>query len=182
MYIKLFNRIAKKQLKNSLRNGRFVTYDKAMNILLLFESDGKEDVLIRDIVKTLENDGKNVTAYGFLNSKTLAVNYSRCIKMFNKKEIDIFHKPDKKILNEIKFSKFDLLIDLSKNAFTPLLYLSLFANATMKISSKIIEPQLFDFILDINQNIKNMNTKSTIDEQFIFNEIIFYLKSIQTTD
>jgi len=182
MYIKLFNNAAKRHLKNNSCNGRFVTYDKAASILLLFESDGKEDVLIRSIVKTLEDDEKNVTAYGFLNSKNLAVNYSSSIKMFNKKDLDFLHKPDKKILSEIKSTKFDLLIDLSRNRFTPLLYLSLFANAAMKISSKITDPQLFDFILDVNQSVKNSNVKSPVDEQFIFNEIIFYLKSIQTTD
>jgi len=179
MYIKLFNRAAKKHSRSNLRSGRFVTYDKAKNILLLFESDGKNDIAIENIVKTLEKAGKNVLAYGFFNSKSSVVNYSHNIKLFNKKNTDLMRKPDRKILNEIKSSNFDLLIDLSRNTLTPLLYLSLFAHATMKISSKMTDPQLSDFILDIN---KNSSAQSAVYEQFVFDEIIFYLKSIQTTD
>ena len=179
----LFNQRAKKYLKKHPRKRRFVTYEKSENILLLFESDGSNNEQIKNIVKTLQNDRKNVVALGFSSAKQLVESDLLEIKLFNKKSIDFFQKPEKAIFNKIKSTKFDLLIDLSEDTLIPLMYISLLCDATMKISTKIIEPQLFDFILNVkHQNNKKSNEKSTINEQFIFDEIIFYLKSIQTTD
>jgi len=183
MKTKLFNRAAKKRLKKNLRKRRFVNYDKAENILLLFESNEKSDALIKNTMKTLKNNKKNVIAWGFSNTKSIIENSTDEIKIFNKKNISIFQKPNKDVLKQVKSFKFDLLIDLSLNASIPLMYLSLFAEAAMKISTKITDLQLFDFILDVkHKNQENSNTEKAINEQFIFDEIIFYLKSIQTRD
>ena len=178
----LFNSRAKKYLKKNPRSRRFVTYEKSENILLLFESDGKGDEQIKNIVKMLTNDRKNVVALGFSKEKELVESDVTEINLFNKKSTVFFQKPKKAIFHKIK-TKFDLLIDLSENTLIPLMYISLLCNATMKISTKITEPQLFDFILNIRySDKKESNQKSTMNEQLIFDEIIFYLKSIQTTD
>lgn len=183
MRTKLFNREAKKHLKKYPRKHRFVTYDKADTILLLFESDGQDDKLIKDMIRTLKKDKKKVTAYGFFNSKNPVIAHLDELRVFNKKNVSVFHKPNKDVLSGIKSTKFNLLIDLSVNTAIPLMYLSLYADADMKISSKITDLELFDFILDINQRKeKNLGVKNAVDEQFIFDEIFFYLKSIQTTD
>lgn len=180
---KLFNRTAKKHLRKNPRERRFVNYTKADNILLLFESDGSSDIHVREIVKALKNDKKNVVAWGFFNSKNPVESNSFDIKLFNKKSINVFQKPNKEILKEISTSKFDLLIDLSINTTIPLMYISLLTNANMKISSKITDQRLFDFILDINKlKEESLRLENSINEQFLFNEINFYLKSIQTTD
>ena len=179
----LLNSRAKKHVKKHPRKRRFVTYEKSKNILLLFESDGKGDNQIKNILKTLQNDKKNVAVLGFSSVKQLVDNDMTEIKLFNKKSIDFFHKPDKTILNTLKSHTFDLLIDLSANTLIPLMYISLLCDASMKIATKITKPQLFDFILNVNQpNKKKSNDKSAMNEQIIFDEIIFYLKSIQTTD
>jgi len=178
----LFNSRAKKHLKKNPRSRRFVTYEKSENILLLFESDGSDEQ-IKNIVKILQNDRKNVVAFGFSGAKEIVESDMLEIKLFNKKSTDFFQKPDKAIFNEIKSTKFDLLIDLSENTLIPLMYISLLCDAMMKISTKIIEPQLFDFILDIrSQDEKNSNERGMMNKQVVFDEIIFYLKSIQTTD
>jgi len=179
----LFNSRAKKYLKKHPRKRRFITYEKSENILLLFESDGKGDEQIKNIVKTLQNDRKNVVALGFSSAKQLVESDLLEIKLFSKKSVDFFQKPEKAIFNKIKSTKFELLIDLSEHTLIPLMYISLLCDAAMKISTKIIEPQLFDFILNIkSQDKNNSNERGAMNKQTVFDEIIFYLKSIQTTD
>jgi len=175
----LFNHRAKKHLKTHPRKRRFVNYEKSKSILLLFESDEKGDEQIKNIVQTLKNDKKNVVALGFSTAKLLVESDLPEIKLFSKKNTDFFQKPEKTIFNELKSTEFDLLIDLSAHRLIPLMYISLLCDASMKISTKINDTQLFDFILNVE---KLLGEKNAMNEQNLFNEIIFYLKNIQTTD
>lgn len=180
---KLFSKHAHKFLKKHPHESRFVTYGKAKSILLLFESDKNNDAVIQSIVSELKKDNKHVVAWGYSNTKAIVESANSEINLFNKKDITLFQKPKSKISDKVKSLKFDLAIDLSLNNIIPLLYLSLHSNASMKISSKKMEQQLFDFILDVNtQNEQNPTASKQINEQYLFHEIIFYLKNIETTD
>ena len=175
----LFNKRAKRYLKKYPRKRRFVNYEKSQSILLLFESDRQGDEPIKNIVQTLKKDRKKVFALGFSRVKLLIENDLPEIKLFGKKNVDFFQKPEKVVFSKIKSNHFDLLIDLSANTLIPLMYISLLCDVSMKISTKITEPQLFDFILNVE---KQSDEKNALNEQNLFDEIIFYLKSIQTTD
>ena len=175
----LFNHRAKKHLKTHPRKRRFVNYEKSKRILLLFESDEKGDEQIKNIVQTLKNDRKDVVTLGFSTAKVLVERDLPEIKLFNKKNTDFFQKPEKAIFSELKSATFDLLIDLSAHRLIPLMYISLLCDASMKISTKINDTQLFDFILNVE---KQSGEKNALNEQNLFDEIIFYLKSIQTSD
>jgi len=174
----IYNSRKKKFLKKHPRKARFVNFEKTTSVLLLFESDGKGDESMKNIVQSLKNDQKHVLALGFskLNSPT-EYNLSEVI-VFNQKDVDFFQKPKKAVLDLIKQQKFDLLIDLSVSKLIPIMYLSLYCDASMKISTKVAETQIFDFIL----SAENSKEKNTDNIQYFFKEIIFYLKSIQTTD
>ncbi|MDR1585361.1 MAG: hypothetical protein LBS07_04200, partial [Prevotellaceae bacterium] len=71
---------------------------------------------------------------------------------------------------------FDLLIDLSLRPLLPLMYIVLHAKAYCKAGTAKIKHPVFDFMMDISAKTPNM------DEKSVFEQIIFYLKSIQTTD
>ncbi len=176
----IFNRCFRKHSKTKQREKRFVNYDKAKDILIIFQSNKNNDAVITEIINTLKKDKKNVDAWGYLPARTEIRNNSSEIKLFNKKSINIFQKPSKDIINKIKPVKYDLLIDLSLHSSIPLMYLTLYADAAMKTGSKVRNPSLYDFIIEINHT--NIQPEESLDEKILFDKIIFYLKSIQITD
>ncbi len=178
----VFRKVAKKYLKKNQRKSGFVNYAKARNIILLFDyADGSVE-LINRIVKSLKEDQKQVVAYGFLSGKEMHVANNPDIVLLNKKNIGLWKKPEKSILEKLKNNHYDILIDLSLNQSLPLLYLALYAEASLKISSKMADVPLFDFILDIHRQREQGQMSGDALRQFLFEEIIFYLKSIQTND
>ncbi|NDV47537.1 hypothetical protein D0T49_10810 [Paludibacter sp. 221] len=175
----IFDRAVKKEAKKNPRKQRFVTYEKAKSILLIYESNEKTDHAVNKIAQQLKKDGKEITIWGFVNAKKI-LEAPPEVKVFCRKDTNLFEKPNKKIINEALATKFDLLIDLSLHTYLPLSYLVLYSNATMKTGSKISKNNIYDFILDFKQSPDNK--KTGLNEQSLFDEIIFYLKKIQTTD
>jgi hypothetical protein len=183
----LFNRRAQAYLKTTPRNHRFVNYDKAKTILLLFESDHAEkNQNIHKIIEQLQKDGKKVTAWGFVNKKEIETAIFPEFRILHHKQTDFFHKPLASFINELKFVEYDLLIDLSFKPIIPLEYLALYAIASFKTGFRKTDPPLYDFVLDIENATTSSDSTETeenqVDEIYLYNQIIFYLKHIQTTD
>jgi len=182
----LFQKRAQKYLSSSLRERRFVSYAKAKTVLLLFESDFSEKNLsIRRMINQLQQDGKKVSAWGFVNKKEVASSILPDFRILHHKQTDIFQKPLISFINELDNMEFDLLIDLSLKPLIALEYLAMYANASCKAGAKKTELPILDFVIDL-ENIKTPeNSESNeilIDETYLFEQIIFYLKRIQTND
>ena len=66
----LFKKRALTYLSTTEREHRFVNYEKAKSVLILFESDYSEkNLVIRKIIQSLQLDGKKVSAWGFIDKK-----------------------------------------------------------------------------------------------------------------
>lgn len=183
----LFQKRARKYLGEMPREHRFVSYDKAKTILLLFESDLQEkNTNIRTIISGLQQDGKKVSAWGFINKKEVTASILPEFRILHCKQTDFFQKPVASFINELKNLEFDLLIDLSVKPVVALEYIAMYAHATLKAGVRKTELPIFDFMLDVGgQKVSMQNVEpveNPIDETYLFNQIIFYLKSIQTTD
>jgi len=183
----LFNTRAQKYMSITPREHRFVSYKKAKTILLLFESDYSEkNQNIHNIINELQHDGKKVTAWGFIDKKEIATAIYPDFRILHHKQTDFSHKPLVSFVNELQNLKFDLLIDLTTKQVIPLEYLALYANASFKAGIRKTKLPIYDFILDIDSvPIETESTEpseTTVDENYLYNQIIFYLKSIQTTD
>jgi len=183
----LFNTRAQKYMSITPREHRFVSYKKAKTILLLFESDYSEkNQNIHDIINELQRDGKKVTAWGFIDKKEIATAIYPDFRILHHKQTDFTHKPLVSFINELQNLKFDLLIDLTTKQVIPLEYLALYANVSFKAGIRKTKLPIYDFILDIDSvPIETESTEpseTTVDENYLYNQIIFYLKSIQTTD
>lgn len=179
----IFNRSAFKYQKKNPHNRRFVNYSAASDFILLFDDSDVTPDYIEKVVAGLKKEGKKVSAFVYTSQKVLPESSLPEIVFFNKKMINLFQKPQKELLEKMKSKKYDILIDLSLNQVIPLLYMSLYADAPLKVSSKLLPVELFDFILDIERQ-KNVpaDLKGRTIVQFLYDEIIFYLKSIQTND
>ena len=180
----LFKKRAHKFLSFTPRDRRFVNYDKAKTILILFESDFSEkNPEIRSIITLLQQDGKKVIAWGYLDKKEITTAILPEFRILHHKQTDFFRKPVASYIEELNKYQFDLLIDLTLQPVIPLLYLSLFANAACKTGSQHTESPIYDFMVNVdNKKTVSESTESNVDALYLFNQIIFYLKSIQTKD
>ncbi|MDO9154551.1 MAG: hypothetical protein Q7U47_12760 [Paludibacter sp.] len=179
-----FQKRVKSYINDKPRERRFVNYHKANTVLLLFESDYSEkNPQIRRIIRSLVNDGKKVSAWGYLQKKEISTAILPDFRILHQKDTDWLMKPHVSFMNELDELTFDLLIDLSINEVIPLQYVALQANAFCKAGIKKSEPNICDFVIDIaNINSDEEEEPVDINAKYIFDQIIFYLKSIQTSD
>ena len=183
----LFQKRAQQYLSKTSRERRFINYDKAKSVLLLFESDLLENNQnVRKIIAQLQQDGKKVSAWGFIDKKEVSTSILPEFRILHRKHTDFFQRPVMSFVNELENQEFDLLIDLSIKPVVALEYIAMYANASCKTGLRKTNLPLFDFMLDLESlKIPAESTESnekTVDEIYLFEQIIFYLKSIQTKD
>jgi hypothetical protein len=183
----LFKKRAEKFLDATPRERRFVNYDSAKTVLLLFESDFSEkNPEIKRIIYQLQQDGKKVSAWGFLDKKEVATAILPDFRILHHKQTDLDKKPQISYLNELENLEFDLLIDLSLKQVLTLEYIAMYANAHCKTGLKKTDLPIYDFMIDAENVTTQIESTdivvNTVDETYLYNQIIFYLKSIQTTD
>ncbi len=179
----LFNSRLKKHLKTAEREKRFVNYESARSVMLLFESDYLEkNPEIKQLIQTLYADGKKVMAWGYVRKKEISTAILPDFRILHQKDADFTGMPDASFMRELSELNFDLLIDLSVNQIKPLQYLALYANAACKVGTHNY-PGLYDMLLDVQQ-LKDENQLNEVETTAIqiYNQLIFYLKSIQTND
>ncbi len=180
----IFNRRAKSFLQNFPREKRFVNYDNAKTILLLFESDYSEkNPRIRRIIRSMANDGKKVMAWGFVDKKEITTAILPDFRILHHKDTDFLGKPTATFMHELEELHFDLLLDLTLNEVVPLQYISLYSNVFCKAGIKKNNLRMYDFIVDISGvNDNDADNPIELDATYIYEQIIFYLKKIQTAD
>jgi hypothetical protein len=186
----LFKLRAQKYLSQNLREHRFVSYEKAKSVLLLFESEFNEkNPYIRKMIAQLQQDGKRVSAWGFIDKKEIMTSILPDFRILHHKQTDFFSKPSISFINELDNQEFDLLIDLTINKQLPLQYIAVYAKASCKIGIHKSDLSIYDFVIDVESLTNQSEISETeelienlVDNVYLYNQIIFYLKSIQTTD
>ena len=180
----LFKRQVMKMTHSSDRERSFVNYKKAKSVFLLFESDFTEkNAVIRKIIQVLQLYRKKVVAWGFLDKKQLTTALLPDFRVLNYEHTDFFHRPHSSFFRELEHYEFDLVIDLTLNSILPLDYFVLFSKAKCKIGVKKTDLPIYDFIIDLENHQQTLeSSEEELDELFLFNQIIFYLKSIQSSD
>lgn len=171
-------------LANNKRERVFINYARAKTILLLFESHFSEkNPETKRIIESLTNDGKKVVAVGYVEKKALISPIYPEFIIFNQHSTDFFRKPKSIEISEVLSHEYDLLIDITQHECIPLMYVSLYANAKCKAGMKKFIYNLNDFSVDIQQYLtENQITADELPHTFLFDQIIFYLNNIQTTD
>ncbi|MEI8271548.1 MAG: hypothetical protein WCG08_02900 [Paludibacter sp.] len=186
----LFAKRADLYLSTLVREPRFVTYDKARTILILFESDYSEkNFAIRKIINSLQADAKKVSAWGYIDKKLINTAIFPDFRILNNDQTDFFRKPLISYLNELENNEYDLLIDLTLRPLIPMQYIAMYAKTAFKTAIHKSDQDIFDFVLDVESLMtpaeKTENDEPAeilVDETYVFNQIIFYLKSIQSKD
>jgi len=180
----LFRQNVQKYLADYPREKVFVNYNRARTVLLLFESHYSEkNTETRKIIESLTADAKKVVAIGYVQKRKIISPIYPEFRIMYPGDTDLFEKPKKNIIDEVRNQEFDLLIDITRQDWLPLSYIVLFANAKCKTGMKKKNVDLYDFVVDIdNYLIDNEVQIEDLPFSLLYEQINFYLKNIQTTD
>ncbi len=99
----IFSRYAKRYVNHTDCEQKFINYRGAKSILILFDSDlNEKNIEIQNIIKTMNAEGKEVKAWGFLGKKQVSTPILPNFKILNNQSIDIFRKPKVEFLQELE--------------------------------------------------------------------------------
>lgn len=165
------NKNIKKVLAFQNRHIYYRDFKSVKTILILFKSDDEENnSFVRDIISDLKNQGKKVTAWGYLDKKDSEAAVLPDFRLFGNKELSFYKIPNKLLTEEFLLSDYDMVIQLCRSDIYPLDYLLAQAKAPFKVSKYKSYKGIADLMIQIDDSS---------DETYLFNQILFYLNSIQ---
>lgn len=167
----IFNYTRKKQPQ---REKIFRNYADIRRVLIIFESDWLERHLqVKQLIKELQADGKEVSAWGFIDKKDRTTPILRDFRVVGTRETNVVGQLKKDVLTDFTREHYDVLIDLSVNNMLTLRYMALFADADFKVGKAVTsEPYLHDMMIALPDEQR--------DAAYLFDQIKHYLQSIQT--
>ena len=164
---RIFNRKAGKQPE---REVVFPNFDTVRSVLVLFESDMEEqNEIIKSIANELRKEDKDVVLWGYCEKKEIQTPAMSHLRILGTRDFNILGAPKDEIIAELQKREYDLLIDLTQHQSRPLRSLALYARATFK-SGMNLGQGIHDFLI---------NTDPQATPQFLFEQIVKYLKMIQ---
>jgi len=182
--IQIFKRKLRSSLKDDQRSRMFVDYQHAQSVFIVFESSYSEkNPEIKRIIESLNADGKTVTAWGYVHKKHSMQSELLNFKILNQQDFDFLQRPKMQIVNQLRNLSFDLLIDLTTRPNLAVDYLILNTPASLKCGVRNKNLKLFDFTLDLSVLTESETIHNQENDYLnIYNQLIFYLKNIQTKD
>ena len=163
--------IFKQVQKRHPRQPHYQSYKSAKKILILFESDLLErNVQIKALIRQLQDDGKEVTAWGYVAKKQIESGVLRDYRVLGLNDFNFWGVPQEYERQDIARDHYDLLINLNVNNLLAIRYLSLYADADFRAGQETEEPYLNDFMI---------NTMGDNNPAFLFDQIIHYLKQVE---
>lgn len=161
----------KKMQKQSARKVHFCTYEQAERILIVYESDHLErNPFIKELVRIMMMDKKDVTTWGFINKKDVASPILPQSRILEARDLRLWGDLTDQVKNDLSQTHFDMLIDLTQNPCLPLHYVTLYANSKFKVGRRI-EDGLLDFMIDM---------PAQENAEILYHQIMHYLNTIKT--
>ena len=163
------------QRKAAPHQAVFPSYANIKKVFLIFESDMLErNSQVKQLVRELQADGKNVTAWGFVDKKDVVSAILRDYRVLGTQDVNFLGKPKEHELKDLELEHFDLLISLNVNNIMPLRYLNLYANADFRVGMVTQEPYESDFMVAVPDDQRNL--------VYLFDQIMIYLRKINAAN
>lgn len=181
---KIFQKKIRSYVNDTKRLKMFVDHNHAQRIFLLFESNFSEkNPEIKRLVESLLADGKKVTAWGYVPKKKKTNANQHDFNIICKQDFDILQRPKVELVQQLQTVSYDLLIDITTRHFLAVDYLILLANVKCRAGIKKSGVNIYDFAIDLPENrVDEIKDHQEDDYLYIYNQLIFYLKNIQTKD
>ena len=138
--------LLKKEHAQINRKVRTSSLDAADTIALLFDASNPEEFeTIKKFIKKLKEAKKKVRALGYYDDKEMPVMMVSKLEydFFTKKQLKWYLKPSDPIVDNFIKEPFELLINLSKEHRTPLLYVLALSRAGFKVGAR--HPKYLDY-------------------------------------
>lgn len=160
--------------RHPLAPAQFKGYADVQKVLILFESDMVErNDDIKKIIRTLQADGKQVTAWGYIHKKLPETATLRDYRVLADKDVRFWLCPDEQQSADICREHFDVLIDLTMEHSLVLGYLYRMAEVGFRVSRYREGNLAADFMIDLP-------TEKLADRTYLFEQVQYYLKNIIT--
>jgi hypothetical protein len=116
--------------------------------------------IIRNLVKELSHESRQISVLGYVDSKTLIDSYlyRKGFDFFSKNELNWYSKPVSPVVDQFIAEPFDILINLSLKEYYPIHYITALSAAkfkTGKYSAKDID---LDLMIDIEKEKENIRS------------------------
>lgn len=167
----IFRFIQRRQPK---RTTRFPHYDKIRSVLVIYESDMLEQnhVIADTVRRQLLADDKDVVLLGYVPKKEVTSPVLPQSRMLGQRDHNLFGVPHAELVESLQKREYDLLIDLTQQPIIPLQYITMYARAEFKAGMRR-DNGLLDFMID---------TEPKQNPLFLFQQIVYFLKQIQSND
>ncbi len=157
--------------KQPERQAVFPKYDNVRSVLVLYESDFIEkNTVVKAIRDELLKQDKDVVLWGFCDKKEITSLVLPQSRIMGRRDINILGAPKEDIIADLQKRQYDLLIDLTQRPVLPLRYVAMYARADFRAGLNM-EGATHELLI---------NTPPQETPQFLFEQIVKYLKMIQT--
>lgn len=151
------------------REVHFPRYEDIQSVVILYESDYLErNTLIKQFSSQLQSEGKIVSTWGYIDKKDISTLILPVGRILGSKDINLFERPKKDIIDDLHKEHWDILIDLTQHDCLPLRYLAMEADVPFKCGMRRSDNTL-DFMIDMSP---------AEDPTELFQQIIHYIKHI----
>lgn len=170
------NIFIQKKIKNLCKNSgkrhhEFRSMDDIRNMLIFI--DDFDQCIVEFGLKQLVKQGKQVQFCIYTNNEEFESEKEEYIYVNEERDLNKFAFPNEPLCRQIKDISTDILIDLTESTSYPMHYLALIHPATFKVGIKRDNNELYDFSIIPPPDRED-------DLAFIFDQILFYLKTIRS--
>lgn len=149
----LFNR----EWRNHVRKPHTVAFDDAKSIGIIYDATDNDDYeLVKNYVKELRDQKKEVLALGFVNQDELPnMRFSKLgLDFFTRKNLNWYFKPSHPMVSKFIDGDFDILIFLNVENMLPLKYVAAATKARFKIGKYDSKNSRYcDFMIKTEEHI-----------------------------
>ena len=155
------------------RTVSFPHWEKVQNVLIIYESDLIErNSLIKEIVRNMLQEDKNVVIWGFVNKKDITSPILPQSRVLGLRDLTFWGDLTEEAKQDLTRQTYDVLIDLTQQPCLPLLYSAMYAQSRFKVG-RHIEDGLHDLLIE-------MESHESIEP--LYKQIMYYLRTIQSND
>ncbi len=157
--IYLGNRLLHKKLRNTSRSTKVCNINEAKTVGIIYNAtEAVSFEIIKDFTKTLTQKKIDVSALGYVDSKKLIDHYlyRKGFDFFTKNNLNWYYRPVTNTVDEFVKKPFDILINLSLEAYYPIQYVIALSPSPFKVGKYFDEPNYMDLMIDIEKEKKAM--------------------------
>jgi len=156
--MRIFNELKAKQREQSLlskiRSRKItrypVSFEEARTVGLLFDAtDPQHRNTVRQYAEELENKGKEITLFAFLQENEPNSNF--VFKHFTKKDLNWFQHPSDEVISGFINQPFDFLINLYLDQQPALEYVSGLSQAHLRVGPYSEKLHCYDLMIDTSR-------------------------------